>query len=358
MVIAIDETATSNECVQYKIPIIKKEHPDWDDKQVIAVAYAYCQEHGTRYKDESKAPDLDTCVEEEIRILNKEHPQWAEEWIRSVAYARCGKKPFLHLTEKKKISPAVQGDSYLRILRDLYQKTNVKQDSFLSFVRKYTTLETAQSQSQDEGCYRDSNITETETEYIIPTVLAKAMVQPYGDSWMAKLPEDLERVLLMDYKTGHIVNRIPLFEMHPLIEIPELEVGFIDDIKYQPDKERIIGRSHVFKDKITQNLDGFFKRGEHVGVSVGFAYERGPGGVFRGMKYDNAQRRIMLTHLALLPPNEALGRCPLPFCGTGVDEASPEYRQMKRQIEQNTKTINDLIRTLKQHFILIAQRIG
>jgi len=39
-----DEKETLKDCVGRKIGIIRKEHPEWENKQVVAVAYAYCRE--------------------------------------------------------------------------------------------------------------------------------------------------------------------------------------------------------------------------------------------------------------------------------------------------------------------------
>lgn len=172
-----------------------------------------------------------------------------------------------------------------------------------------------------EFCYKMQNIKETDKEYIVPVVLAKALVQPYPSKHMimAKLPEDLENAVCVDYESGDLIEKLPTFEFHPAKEKRDLENGYVELVQYDSKKQRLIGVVHVFKDKLSNNLRGYFERGEPIGVSIGFAYTEGDPGEFNGTKYDAAQKDLLLTHLALLPPNEAIGRCPLPLCGVGID---------------------------------------
>jgi len=41
----------SSECLSYKIPIIKKEHPDLNQDQIVAIAAAWCERHRNSKKD-------------------------------------------------------------------------------------------------------------------------------------------------------------------------------------------------------------------------------------------------------------------------------------------------------------------
>jgi hypothetical protein len=172
------------------------------------------------------------------------------------------------------------------------------------------------------SCFKMDNVTETETEYIVPIILTKAMVQPYPEKKMkmAKLPDNLKNARFVDYKTGKPTERIPLFEHHPRHEVPSLEVGYIEQLKYDEKNTRIVGKGHIYKKRISENLDGYFKKREAIGTSIGFMYTDGPGGEFNGEKYDAAQENIAITHTALLAPNEAEGRCPLGYCGVGISK--------------------------------------
>lgn len=52
-----DDDDGLEKCVQYKIPIIREEHPDWDHDQVVAVAYSWCREHGSGGKKKKEEED-------------------------------------------------------------------------------------------------------------------------------------------------------------------------------------------------------------------------------------------------------------------------------------------------------------
>lgn len=214
---------------------------------------------------------------------------------------------------------------HYRTLKDIFQTIRVAKDSvvsegaFMQFLEQHGY--SFGHADIHEFCYKMKNLQETDKEFIVPVVLAKALVQPYPSKHMimAKLPEDLAEAVSVDYESGDLIERLPTFEFHPSKEKRDLENGYVINIKYDSAKQRLTGELHVYKDKLSKNLRGYFDRRDPIGVSIGFAYTEGPAGEFNGSKYEAAQKDLLLTHLALLPPNQAIGRCPLPLCGVGID---------------------------------------
>jgi hypothetical protein len=243
-----------------------------------------------------------------------------------------------------------------RTLRDLFQLQHAGRDhaevegAFVGFLQEqgyqlgHTDLH--------EFCYKMNNIQESDTEYIVPVVLAKALVQPYPSQHMimAKLPEDLADAVCIDYETGDLIEKLPTFEFHPSKELRKLENGYVTNIRYDSNKQRVVGVLHVFKDKLSHNLKGYFQRKEPIGVSIGFAYTSGEPGEFNGNKYDAAQKDILMTHLALLPPNQAIGRCPLPLCGVGIDHNDEEVHESHEHQDKEENSVSDL-RQLKTDLV-------
>jgi len=219
---------------------------------------------------------------------------------------------------------------HLRTLRDIFQTMRITQDqespqgAFMQFLEQQGF--SFGHADIHEFCYKMKNVQETDKEYIVPLVLAKALVQPYPSKHMimAKLPEDLAEAVSVDYESGNLIDKLPTFEFHPAKEKRNLENGYVENIRYDANKQRLTGTLHAYKDKLSSNLKGYFDRREPIGVSIGFAYSEGPSGEFNGSRYDAAQKDLLLTHLALLPPNQAIGRCPLPLCGVGIDTIDSE----------------------------------
>jgi len=166
-------------------------------------------------------------------------------------------------------------------------------------------------------CFKMKNVRLVGSEYVVPTVLARPLVQRYGSKRMAKLPDELKRARVVDYKTGRPTDRLPVFERHPVEERPEEEVGYVTKVKYDP-RYGLVGELHVNRDKISSNMRRFFDKREAVGGSIGFRFTPGPPGEFDGVRYDVVQKNIHITHYAILPPNESMGRCPLTLCGVGI----------------------------------------
>lgn len=318
-----DET---DPCVSRKISIFAKEHPKWEQKQVVAAAINYC---GQSKKDS----DNMECISSNMKRLDKNHPDWSPEKIIETAEEQC---------YKNKMDSGAILDTF-KFIKDNLSST-LKFEDYISMMGYNAALE-------DKAiCYKMDNVQETDTEYIVSVVLAAAMTQPYPSKGliMAKRPESLAKIRSVDYITGNLITKLPTFEFHPEKEKRENENGYVTDIRYQPNKERVVGLLHVIKKKLSDNLRGYFERRERIHVSIGFMYTEGPGGVFKaskdnkwnGKSYDASQENILLTHLALLPPNLSRGRCPLPYCGVGLkinDSISLDIDTIKISIDSLTE---------------------
>ena len=397
-----DQKARVEECITKQKAALKKQHPDWSERVITKKAQVACGQKATVPADEKKKntmdESMDECVSRKISIFSDEHPDWKHDRVVAAAHGWCREN-------RKKKKDHFSTDSYLQGYSFLQKNV----DKSLKFY-EYTSLLGFNAAVEDKAtCYKMKNLKETDTEYIVPVVIAKAMVQPYPSKKMvmAKLPSELEKARTVDYETGVLTNKLPTFELHPEEETRKNENGYVTDIRYQSDKERIVGLLHVIKDKLSDNLRGYFDRGEQIHVSIGFMYIEGPGGTFKGgednqwngQKYDAAQLNLLLTHLALLPPNKSRGRCPLPYCGVGINindsikisdtylnvdllrsnydeirdidgvidldtdgdiyiRTSSDVINLTRTIREQSREIQDLKRMLRKYFVLMAQALN
>ena len=334
------------ECMKKQEAQIRKRHPEWKNEMVLKKAQTACGQKTSVPKKnaylEKYDEELEECVSRKISIIKKEHPEWEQKQIVTVAHSMC--------SEGQADSQELDIRSIIQTFNFIKKNTNDEIDFM-----QYAGLMGYNVILEDKSiCYKMENLRETDDEYIVPVILATAMVQDYPAKGivMAKRPEDLAKTLIVDYITGHLIDQAPTFEFHPEKEERENENGFTIDVIYQDKQERLIGELHVTKKKLSDNLRGYFERGEMIHVSIGFMYTEGPGGVFKGsdgnhwngQAYDVAQRNILITHLALLPPNMSRGRCPLPYCGVGinVNDSVPLENLLEIHIEtDNTITEND-----------------
>lgn len=321
-----DQDTRVAECIKKEKVSIKKRHPEWNDEMVLKKAQTVCgQKPSVQIKDKPDKKNaylskydskLEECVTQKIPIFNKEHPEWEDKQVIAAAYEHC--------RNNEKDATRLNSKDLLQTFRFIKKEVtdNISFIDYASLLGYNVTLE------DKSICYKMENVKETDTEYIVPVILAQAMVQPYPAKGMvmAKLPKDLKDTLVVDYETGKIIDKGPTFEYHPKEEIRDNENGYFVDMIYQDKRERLVGTLHVIKDKLSDNLQGYFERREAIHVSIGFMYIQGPGGVFNASKdnqwngeaYDASQSNILITHLALLPPNRSRGRCPLPYCGVGI----------------------------------------
>lgn len=394
---AIDvENTRVAECMKRQQEQIRKRHPEWKDDMVIKKAQTSCgQKPSVPTKNaylEKYDEELEECISRKISIIKKEHPEWEQKQLVEAAHSYC--------MEGQKDSQELDAENIIQSF-NFIKKNITNEIDFMEYaaIMGYNVI------IEDKSiCYKMENLRETADEYIVPVILATAMVQDYPAKGivMAKRPEDLAKTLIVDYITGEFINKAPTFEFHPEKEKREDENGFTLDVKYQDERERLVGELRVQKKKLSDNLRGYFERGEMIHVSIGFMYTEGPGGVFKGSDdnrwnghtYDVAQRNILITHLALLPPNVSRGRCPLPYCGVGINinDSVPLENLLDIKIETDhiitdadgiidvgrdlfvrskTETINitdtlrsqnseikELKKTLRKYFIQIAQALN
>lgn len=169
-------------------------------------------------------------------------------------------------------------------------------------------------------------------ELVIKTVLASEIVHKYPDGMAYKPADELAKgAWTLDGR--HVKS----FD-HPdtgLLQRKGDVSGFIDNVNFvknlvdpktkRPNRRGIVADVHLFKNDsgrpgcapLDEATVDRILAGDIAGVSVGFTFikDETPGS-WNGSDYDYIQRDFFFDHVA--SPIE-VGRCPLPYCGLGVD---------------------------------------
>jgi len=174
-------------------------------------------------------------------------------------------------------------------------------------------------------------IKEDDKTLTVQAVIAREMVQKYPDGMSYKPADELEKaawtadgrwVVPMNHpETGILVRRT---DIAGRVTSPE----FVKNLR-DPKTDRPMGRGIKamitwFKDKVDTKLLEQIKSGQLHDVSIGFTYDedKTPGD-FNGEHYDFIQRNMMVDHVCAPC---AVGRCPAPYCGIGVDSLGTARR--------------------------------
>jgi len=149
----------------------------------------------------------------------------------------------------------------------------------------------------------------------IPVVLAKEMVQSYGNGKKHFKPyEELKRAI-----DG--MEDLPVIIEHKNW-IDDDVVGYIREFRADDKSRSIKGVAYLTESKIPEAVADTLKKNIAVPVSIGFWANLGDGGEFNGEKYDHTQRDIALNHLAICI--RSIARCPPNQCGLNLDSDSED----------------------------------
>lgn len=181
----------------------------------------------------------------------------------------------------------------------------------------------------------DVKVDETDDEIVFKdVVIAREIVQPYdvnGEKMFAyKAADELEAC----YWTGE--GQWIRMDAHP----PNLVIDRRDEVHGQmrnlrfvknlkdhktkrPNQRGVMADLHFFKRQLSETKQDELKALKNRDVSIGFFYTPVmESGKWNGADYDFRQTDILLNHLAAPIP---VGRCTMPYCGIGADEAVDRY---------------------------------
>jgi hypothetical protein len=154
-------------------------------------------------------------------------------------------------------------------------------------------------------------IKEDDKTLSVPAVIAREIVQKYGDNRVYKPALELE-------KATFTAENAWITEDHPteiILTNPKDIRGKVENPVF--DKDRIKAELVFLKDRCSPKFLQSIKDGEVRSVSIGFFFDLVPeSGEFNGERYDYVQRDILIDHVAV---GSWLGRCGYPACGIGVD---------------------------------------
>jgi len=177
-------------------------------------------------------------------------------------------------------------------------------------------------------------IEETDEYFTMQVIIAREMVQPYGNLRMLKAADELEKAYKYLHKIGAkdlILGSHPdtkfimrTADVQGRVRDFEFANNLIDPKTKRPMDSGIKAKADFFKDSIDQATHTEIRQGLKPDVSIGFSYEEDmTPGVWRGQPYDGVQRKIYVNHLAAAVDE---GRCSSPLCGLGLDSVDPDFK--------------------------------
>jgi len=358
----IELDSNLSECTSLKIPLFKKEHPEWTYEHIVAASMGYCKDH---LKDEMtvnpersvstprvragkivkslkiktglkvghmglnpmlselpmKNPNtLQTKMEEVITA----EASWltAEEEEKRAKYARMVKKgDAKHVTLGDVFdtiilnSPEVSNEEILEVLDWAYG------DSVEMLPSVFIVAE-AMLDSVNTGL---NNIIK------INVTLASELVQPYdkvvkddddnvifNNNGRPKIRREYHFKPYEELKKAIIgIDKLPVIIEHQDSVYKENTVGCIRNLRADDSTRSIKGIAYLIESKLPAGLIDALRRGLIIPVSIGFWARLGGSGTHLGEFYDFTQEGIILHHLAICLRSKA--RCAAPLCGLNVD---------------------------------------
>jgi len=356
-------------CVGNKIPIFRKEHPDWSLKKVKAAAYGYC---GMSKRDDaissSNIISLGKIIE---RSKNLSLARFST-LIRAIK-TRAGLKvgamgmlpqktslPMKNLNrlqtkmEKQITAEAKQLTMEQYEQRKQYAKYMRKDDSveeltdlqfFMEMVNLYDgiteyypNLDSAEAIDRAFEPPQGDNawIMSSEAEIVsindkmnniikAPIILAKEMVQPYDivdeDTGVSKREYHFKPYNELKLAVGRIEESGPLDIIieHQEWYDGENIIGEVKEIRADDKTRTIRGMGYFNEAKLPADLKQMIKDGEMISVSIGFLAKLEDGGDWNGVEYQHTQTNIILRHLAICL--DSVPRCPVGICGVNLVDA-------------------------------------
>jgi hypothetical protein len=162
-------------------------------------------------------------------------------------------------------------------------------------------------------------ITETETEVIVPTILTREGILPFFDPLRGMVKGYRSAKELQDAAwTLQGAWIVAFSHIDTVFVTNRADVrGRVDNVRFCTEINGILGDIHFFKADSDKAFLDAVRKGDLKDVSPAyFSEEIYTPGKFGDEPYDFVQQNFMFGHVAAGIPE---GRCPSPFCGMAVD---------------------------------------
>jgi len=207
----------------------------------------------------------------------------------------------------------------------------------------------------DRAILEDKVLEENDDFLLMPAVIAREIVYPYGGERGYKPADELEKaawtadgrwLTTEKHPDTHLLIRRS--DVKGRVEKPRFVKNLLDPKTKRPMDRGIKANLRFFKNKISPLLLEELKGGARRDVSIGFTYDEDPTpGEWRDQPYDFVQRNIFIDHVAAGIPR---GRCPTPYCGIGVDELRISLDPY-RSVEELPEAVKVLPRDAQEVFL-------
>jgi hypothetical protein len=342
-----EDSKPDDACISAKIQIFAKEHPSWGRRKLVAAAIGYCKRH--KKKDAKSNIEISNTSN---RVTNISLARFAS-LIKTLKSKKGLKVPHMAVgpfktelsmknlnrlqtkmekmtTEEQKFltqEELQQRSEYARRIKkedaeELNQLFKELVDSILDEYPIYSQEEIVDAILYEKDNYWVNSLAEIQSindglNNIIkfPIILAREMVQKYGDTYHFKPYKELK-------KASKGVDKLPIMIEHHDSVTKVNTIGWVKQIKSDDKLRGIRGIGYVPESKLPRLVLDAIKRGEIVKVSIGFFARLGDAGTFNGKKYDATQEDIVLEHLAICI--DSIPRCPPPACGINADSENPK----------------------------------
>lgn len=355
--IELDSQLTN--CVSKKIPRIGKQHPEWSNDQIVAVAHSKCNKNikdaiviGTprvragkivrnikskkglkvghmglnpmKAELPMKNPNKLQTKLEELFTEESKYLTMEEEERRS-KYATLMKK-----------SDATLEEAIDSILQEYPEATDEEVIIILDFFYG-DSVELFSDSYITDGAIFDSINTGLNNIIKINVTLAKEGVQPYykpilndngeiqydysGKPKVETKYHFKSYPILKDAIMG--IEKLPIILEHQDFVNEENTLGCVRNLRADDSTLSIKGIAYLIESKLPKFLSDALKKKVLVPVSIGFFTRLGTSGTYLGQYYDHIQEGIILNHLAICI--DSIARCKLPDCGLNVDSIDGKF---------------------------------
>lgn len=163
----------------------------------------------------------------------------------------------------------------------------------------------------DSAEVRTDDIEETEDQVIVPSTIAREIVQEYrdADGETYKVLKSAEALDQAEFTAegAYVTDGHP--QMFAVVTEQDQIIGVARNPEYHDDDPRIDAELVFDKGRTPPNVIEEIKDGERTDVSIGFyADEIQDSGMKDGEQYDAVQKNIVVDHVASLKP-DSKGRC-------------------------------------------------
>ena len=365
-------------CMSRKIPIFKKEHPDWSHDHVVAAAAGYCRQkkkedaikgvkERVELKEVGRARNISLSkvatlvhliktkkgmkvggmgalpfkTELQMKNVNRlqtkleklftEEQKWLtmEELLKRNRYMTLMKKDSDETAEVEDSLGDMLYDFVLS-MKETYPSLN-EEAILLEFVKEGTVLKDSYWVSQPVEMERINDGLKNIIK--VPVILAREMVQPYKDGAEKHFKPYNELS-----KSIEGIDKIPIIIEHQDNIGEHNTVGYVKLLKTDDEIRGIRGTAILTEGRLPKEVRVALKQGIVVPVSIGFFASLGDSGTFEGQEYDHSQEDIILHHLAICIQSTA--RCPTGYCGLNLDSMDGDKEKQITILNKGNYYIN------------------